>query len=72
MPIPPKPSTYRCSQCGWKKTLMPRNDALLPGQGFFSVCPACRSTPLEVTRASWFEEALAGWEQAQARWKRHL
>ena len=31
MPIPPKPRTYVCQSCGWKKTVVPISDVLLPG-----------------------------------------
>lgn len=46
MPIRPKPTSYRCHQCNWSKTVAPKSDALGPGD-WFSTCPACGSAKLE-------------------------
>lgn len=40
MPIKPGPFTFVCEDCHWKKTVAPRSDALLPGDGF-ATCPKC-------------------------------
>ncbi len=48
MPIKPKPFTYVCPCCGWKKTVVPRSDVLLIGAGeFFDSCPKCGHPELE-------------------------
>ena len=31
MPIKPRPFTFVCGECGWKKTVAPRSDVLGPG-----------------------------------------
>lgn len=46
MPIRPRPSTYVCTQCRWKKTVAPASDALMPGE-YFGACPVCGSSALE-------------------------
>ncbi len=33
MPIKPRPFTVVCEDCHWKKTVAPRSDALMPGEG---------------------------------------
>lgn len=57
MPIKPRPLTFVCGECGWKKTVAPRSDAL--GQGeWFQQCPKCRSEPLKIRAAGWVERTL--------------
>jgi len=33
MPIKPRPFTFVCEDCKWKKTIAPRSDALMPATG---------------------------------------
>lgn len=42
MPIRPKPMTYVCQSCGWKKTVAPMSDVLVPGN-IVKQCVAARS-----------------------------
>lgn len=37
MPIRPRPFTFACGNCGWKKTVAPLSDALGPGIGAIDV-----------------------------------
>lgn len=46
MPIKPKPFIYVCPSCGWRKTVAPRSDVLLPGE-YYDYCPICGTTPLK-------------------------
>lgn len=57
MPIRPRPCTYVCTQCHWKKTVAPASDALRPGE-YFGACPACGNTELEQRAPSLMELAL--------------
>lgn len=57
MPIRPQPCTYHCKQCGWKKTVAPQSDALLPGE-FFSACPMCANASIERKPPTALERAL--------------
>ena len=59
MPVRPAPRHYHCPACGWRKTVAPRSDALLPGD-FYGACPECRHTPLDSSAASTLEGVLAG------------
>ncbi len=52
MPFPPAPSTYRCADCGWHKTVIPPGDALLRGHTWFDQCPQCGSKQITQTPAS--------------------
>lgn len=58
MPFPPKPFTFVCDKCGWKKTVAPLSDALRPGERF-EQCPRCGSQALRKRAAVWLEKALA-------------
>ncbi len=58
MPIKPRPFTYVCSECGWKKTVAPQSDALRPGE-WFEQCPKCGSEGLKIRTAGWLERTLA-------------
>ena len=40
MPIKPRPFTFICEDCNWKKTIAPRSYALMPGD-WFATCPKC-------------------------------
>jgi hypothetical protein len=31
MPVRPRPFTFECGECGWKKTVAPQSDCLRPG-----------------------------------------
>lgn len=46
MPIKPKPFIYFCESCGWKKTVAPRSDALMPGE-YYDCCPKCGANHLK-------------------------
>lgn len=52
MPIPPRPSTFQCPKCNWRKTVTPRSDALVTGVDWFSECPECGYSPLQRSSAS--------------------
>ena len=58
MPIRPRPFTFVCGECGWKKTVAPRSDALGPGE-WFKQCPKCGSEALKRRAAGWVERTLA-------------
>lgn len=58
MPIKPRPFTFVCCECGWKKTVAPLSDALGPGERF-KQCPKCGSEPLKIRAAGWVERTLA-------------
>lgn len=58
MPIRPKPFTFVCDTCGWKKTIAPLSDALGPGE-WMDKCPKCGSNELRVRPAGPVEKALA-------------
>jgi len=51
MPMPPRPFTFSCPACGWKKTVAPLSDALSPNE-WFSQCPKCPNERLQMTPAS--------------------
>ncbi|HMW22161.1 MAG TPA: hypothetical protein PKC59_01905 [Burkholderiaceae bacterium] len=50
MPVRPSPHTYRCTGCGWTKTVAPRSDVLKPGDHFHA-CPRCGSSELKREKA---------------------
>ncbi len=58
MPIRPKPFTFECCRCGWKKTVALRSDVLMPGE-WVEHCPKCAAKPLKVRSAGWLERVLA-------------
>lgn len=41
--------SYSCSACGWKKTVSPTSDALLPGE-FYHCCPNCENPNLQTQK----------------------
>lgn len=47
MPVPAPPTTFRCPQCGWHKTVVPKSDVLVRNHNWFESCPQCGHTPLE-------------------------
>lgn len=47
MPVPPRPYTVRCLDCGWKKTYAPASDVLRPEDLPPALCPLCRSPKLQ-------------------------
>lgn len=49
MPMPPRPFTFVCDNCGWKQTVVPLSDALRPGE-WFERCPKCGSKELRMRR----------------------
>lgn len=55
MPLRPKPSTFTCPACGWRKTTAPRSDAVLPGLDWFVSCPKCGNEDLAVRKANVLE-----------------
>ena len=46
MPIRPPSRLFRCPACGWSKTVIPRSDALGPGD-YYNACTQCHHSPLE-------------------------
>lgn len=54
MPLPPKPWTYVCPNCGWKRTVVPPSDALMGGT-FVACCPRCGNHQLEQRAAGSLE-----------------
>ena len=58
MPIKPRPFTFVCGECGWKKTVAPRSDVLGPGEWFMQ-CPKCGSEALKMRAVGWVERTLA-------------
>jgi len=59
MPVRPRPFTFVCNECGWKKTVAPRSDCLGPGE-WFDQCPKCGSKSLKMRTAGWWERVLVG------------
>ena len=45
MPVRPPPMTFRCTACGWSKTIVPRSDAL---HIYFKQCPDCGQDGVEM------------------------
>ena len=58
MPICPTPMYYQCPACHWSKTVAPRSDALGPCD-FYSDCPQCQHSPLQVRPAGVVQGELA-------------
>lgn len=54
MPIKPKPTTYKCPSCHWKKTVAPQGDALMPWD-YFDECPVCGEKELKRVQLSSFD-----------------
>lgn len=52
MPIPPRPRTFICHACGWKRTALPLSDCLVEGRDWFCNCPECRHGELETRLAT--------------------
>lgn len=52
MPIAPRPMSFVCPACGWKRTTLPISDALVLGRDWFGQCPACAHQPLDVRPAT--------------------
>ncbi|ETK23527.1 hypothetical protein IPC1436_29890 [Pseudomonas aeruginosa] len=60
MPVKPRPFTFVCNDCGWKKTVAPQSDVL--GQGeWFAHCPKCGNQNLSHRRAGFMDRTLAEW-----------
>ncbi len=49
MAIQPTALRYSCTACGWKKTVSPTSDALMPGE-FYSCCPTCKNPHLQTQK----------------------
>ena len=47
MCVKPKPFSYSCPSCDWKKTVFPKSDVLLPGE-HYACCPKCGSKSLDL------------------------
>nr|WP_072341005.1 MULTISPECIES: hypothetical protein [unclassified Pseudomonas] len=60
MPIRPRPFTFVCDTCGWKKTVAPLSDALVPGD-WFERCERCGNEALTLRPANRIDRALAEW-----------
>ena len=63
MLIPPSPTIYTCTVCGWSKTVAPRGDALMPGE-HFSGCPRCSHSPLDKKKVDTAEAGQGGLAEA--------
>lgn len=59
MPIPPAPSTFCCTACRWRKTVVPKSDVMVRGHTWFEACPECHHAPLEQSSATRVELAIA-------------
>ena len=46
MCVKPKPFTYSCPSCGWKKSVFPKSDVLFPGE-YYDCCPECGAQSLK-------------------------
>jgi predicted RNA-binding Zn-ribbon protein involved in translation (DUF1610 family) len=55
MCIKPRPWTYVCPNCGWRKLVAPESDCLAPGE-YFSACPQCGAEPLNREQPSAAEQ----------------
>ncbi|WP_341325719.1 hypothetical protein [Methylotuvimicrobium sp. KM2] len=55
MPIKPKPFVYVCPSCGWRKSVFPRSDVLLPGE-YYDCCPKCGASNLIKEKLSGLNE----------------
>jgi Zn finger protein HypA/HybF involved in hydrogenase expression len=49
--IKPQPKTYKCTSCGWSKTVASQGDALSL-LDYFEECPKCGNENLETVSAS--------------------
>lgn len=58
--------TYRCRDCGWKRTTPPTGDVRIEGLTWFRSCPECRSTALECGNASAMD---ALWQSLPEAWR---
>ncbi len=58
MPIKPQPFTYICPCCGWKKTVAPTSDVMVPGVFYFDFCPKCGHPELERREPGVIEDVL--------------
>lgn len=62
MPMPPRPRTFICTACKWKRTVIPLSDCLMESRDWFSTCPECRHEELDTrpaTRVEIMKERLA-------------
>jgi len=57
MPIKPKPRTYVCPSCGWKKSVFPASDVMMQGD-YFKNCPKCGGKTLEQRQITIANEVL--------------
>ncbi|EJM77192.1 hypothetical protein PMI31_00806 [Pseudomonas sp. GM55] len=60
MPIRPRPFTFVCGKCGWKKTVAPPSDALGPGD-WCDRCEKCGNEALTLQPANLIDRTLAEW-----------
>ncbi|HCL76575.1 MAG TPA: hypothetical protein DIC26_12035 [Pseudomonas sp.] len=63
MPLPPRPYTFHCPICSWKKTAIPPSDVLVPGRDWYGRCVDCGHEPLERQTATRAEIMRARLEQ---------
>lgn len=56
--IKPQPFTYICPCCGWKKTVAPTSDVMVPGVNYFDSCQKCGHPELETRAAGVIDVAL--------------
>ena len=60
MVIPVPPRTFRCDDCGWKKTVPHQSsDVRIPGYDHFDACPACGKSNVRSQAASGLEVIAA-------------
>lgn len=60
MPIRPMPYMLECAKCGWRKTVAPASDALLPGE-WYSHCPRCNGQVHQKTLSGPIHRLVAQW-----------
>ncbi len=58
MPIVPRPVTFTCPACHWKRSVAPKSDCLTLSMDWFECCPKCYHT-LERRQASALENIAA-------------
>lgn len=60
MPVRPRPFTFICCECGWKKTVAPLSDVLNPTD-WCERCERCGHESLTLQPASAIDRILAEW-----------
>lgn len=60
MPVRPRPRTFVCGKCGWKKTIAPLSD-VLQLEDLCKRCEKCGNEALTVQQANLIDRMLAEW-----------